>query len=151
MSHARVLAQRLDFYHAQRMNQPHHIPEPQERPVRNFRGIPGTPRWRALARIAALLVLVNPIFISAFAFLAHQNHPDVALGLTTLFSFALCAILSVWIRMDAKHAWQDACESGFVSPAVIRGGCLVRIRRDCPRRWLVVLHVELRGGLAVPA
>jgi hypothetical protein len=120
-------------------------------PARGFHGIQGTPRWRAAARVGALLVLVNPIFTSAFAFLAHRNHPDIALGITTLFSFALCAILAVWIRTDAKHAWQDACEAGFVSPAAIRSGCLVHIRRDCPRRWLVVLHAEWQGGLAAPA
>jgi hypothetical protein len=136
------------------MNLLHRISGSQESPVRGFRGrsflgIRRTPRWRALARIAALLVLVTPIFTSAFAFLAHQNHPDFALGLTTLFSFALCAILGVWIKTDAKRAWQDACEAGFVSPAVIRGGCIVHVQRDCPRRWLVVLHVEWQGGLTV--
>jgi hypothetical protein len=116
-----------------------------------FRAVQGTPRRRALVRIALLLVFVNPIFTCAFAFLAHQNHPDVALGITTLFSFGLCAVLSVWVRSDAKHAWQDAREWGFVSPGAIRRGALVRVRRDCPRRWLVVLHVELQGGLAAPA
>jgi len=116
-----------------------------------FRGMQRTPRWRALARVGLLLVLVNPIFTSAFAFLAHRNHPDVALGITTLFSFALCAIMGLWIRADAKHAWEDARESGLVSPAAIQQGGLVRVRRDCPRRWLVVLYVELQGGLAVHA
>ena len=98
-----------------------------------------------------LLALINQILTSAFAFLAHENHPEVAPGLTLLFSLALFVILIVWIRQDAKRAWQDACESGFVSPCVIQGGRTVRIRRGCARRWLVALHVELQGGFASKA
>ena len=109
----------------------------------------GVPHRRALVKIAVLVVLANQIFTTAFAFLAHRNYPDVAPGLTTLFSFALCAILIVWIRTDAKHAWEDAVESGFVSPVAIARGGMVAIPPECPRRWLVVLHVEWEGGLAV--
>jgi hypothetical protein len=87
-------------------------------------------------------VLANQILTAAFAFLAHRNYPDVAFALTTLFSVALCAILIVWIRTDAKYAWEDAVESGFASPVAIAGGSAVVIRLECPRRWLVVLHVE---------
>lgn len=112
-------------------------------------GRTGAPRRRALIKIAVLLVLANQILTTAFAFVAHQNHPDVALGLTTLFSFALCAILSVWIRADAKRAWEEAVESGFISPGAIHRGSVVRILRGCPRRWLVVLHVEWEGGFTV--
>jgi hypothetical protein len=133
------------------MKASHSRPLRQATPAGLLRGLQCAPRWRALARVGLLLVLVNPIFTSAFAFLAHRNHPDVALGITTLFSFALCAILSVWIRVDARRAFEDARESGFVSPAAITRGCLVRVHRDCPRRWLVVLYVEWQGGLAAPA
>ncbi|MEX3936462.1 hypothetical protein AB4Y32_32610 [Paraburkholderia phymatum] len=94
--------------------------------------------------IVVLVVLVNQILTTTFA----QNHPDIALGLTTLFSFALCTILSAWMRSDAKHAWLHARDEGFLSSAEIRGGRTVWIRQDCPRRWLVVLHIEFEGGLA---
>ncbi|MEX3811244.1 hypothetical protein AB3X96_13390 [Paraburkholderia sp. BR13439] len=93
-------------------------------------------------------MLANQILTTAFAFLAHSNYPDVAFGLTTLFSVALCAVLIVWIRTDGKHAWEDAVESGFVSPVAIARGSAVVIRPECPRRWLVVLHVEWEGGFA---
>lgn len=106
------------------------------------------PRTRALVKIIILVVLVNQILTASFAFLAHENHPDIAFGLTTLFSFLLCAILSAWIRSDAKHAWLHARDAGCLSSALIRGGRTVWIRQDCPRRWLVVLHIELEGGLA---
>ncbi|MEX3921091.1 hypothetical protein AB4Y43_33565 [Paraburkholderia sp. BR10872] len=109
----------------------------------------GVPRRRALVKIAVLVVLANQILTTAFSFLAHRNYPDVAPGLTVLFSFALCAILIVWIRTDAKLAWEDAVESGFVRPVAIARGGMVAIRSECPRRWLVVLHVEWEGGLAV--
>jgi hypothetical protein len=109
------------------------------------------PRSKALIKIVVLVALVNQILTTAFAFFAHQNHPDIALGLTILFSFGLCVILSAWIRSDAKNAWLRACEGGYVSPAEIRGGHTVRVRRDCPGRWLVVLHIELAGGLVASA
>jgi hypothetical protein len=102
-------------------------------------------------KIVALVVLVNQILTTTFAFLAHENHPDIALGLTTLFSLLLCAILSVWIRSDAKYAWLHARDAGFLSCAEIRGGRTVWIRPGCPKRWLVVLHIELEGGFAAAA
>lgn len=106
------------------------------------------PRTRALVKIAVLVVLVNQILTISFAQVARRNHPDIALGLTILFSFLLCAILSAWIRSDAKHAWLHARDAGFLSSAEIRGGHTVWIRQDCPRRWLVVLQIELEGRLA---
>ncbi|MEX3855575.1 hypothetical protein [Paraburkholderia sp. BR10923] len=106
------------------------------------------PHRRALVKIAVLVVLANQILTTAFAFLAHRNYPDVAFGLTTLFSVALCSILIVWIRTEAKYAWEDAVESGVVSPVAIARGSAVVIRPECPRRWLVVLHVEWKGGFA---
>jgi len=109
------------------------------------------PRTKALIKVAILVVLVNQILTTTFAFLAHQNHPDIAHGLTILFSFGLCALLSAWIRSDARHAWTRARDGGFLSSTEIRSGRTVRIHRDCPRRWLVALHIELNGGYAVPA
>ncbi|PXW22760.1 hypothetical protein SAMN05445871_2792 [Paraburkholderia caballeronis] len=102
-------------------------------------------RKRALTKIVAIVVLANQILTTAFAFVAQRNHPDAALGLTTLFSFALCTVLSVWIRSDAKYAYRAACDAGYVE--TLRSG--VRVARRCPRRWLVVLYVELQGGAVV--
>ncbi|HTH62677.1 MAG TPA: hypothetical protein VL689_21315 [Paraburkholderia sp.] len=101
-------------------------------------------RRKAIVRIAVLIVVINQLLTTAFAFVVHRNHPDVALGLTTLFSFGLCVVLSVWIRSDAKHAYRNACELGYVSP-VAGPARRVRIAPECPRRWLAVLHVELQG------
>ncbi len=107
-----------------------------------------SPRARALFKVASLVVLVNLILTSGFALVAHQNHPDVALGLTILFGFGLCAILSGWIRSDAKHAWLHARDAGYLSSMHIHRGRTVWIRQDCPQRWLVVLHIEFAGGMA---
>lgn len=107
----------------------------------------GNPQKRALLRVCALILLINPILTSAFAFFAFSNHPDFALGLTAFFCFMCCALLAAWIRSDARHAWSRASESGFVQPAAIRPGRAVRVACACPSRWLVVLHVELHGGV----
>jgi hypothetical protein len=102
-------------------------------------------------KIILIIVLANQILTMAFALLASQHHPDIAPGLTILFSFGLCALLSMWIRSDAKHAWIDACDGGFLSSEDVRSGRTVWIRADCPRRWLVILHIELAGGFATSA
>ncbi|WP_342959022.1 hypothetical protein [Paraburkholderia azotifigens] len=75
------------------------------------------PRTRALVKIAVLVVLVNQILTISFALVARRNHPDIALSLMILFSFLLCAILSAWIRSDAKHAWLHARDAAFLSAA----------------------------------
>ena len=106
-----------------------------------------SPHKRALLRVCALILLITPILTSAFAFIAFSNHPDFALGLTAFFCFMCCTLLAVWIRSDARHAWSRARESGFVQPAAIRPGRAVRVSSACPSRWLVVLHVELHGGI----
>lgn len=105
-------------------------------------------RRKAIVRVAILIILINQLLTTAFAFVVHRNHPDVALGLTTLFSFALCGILSVWLRSDARHAFQSACDLGYVSHLAGPAGS-VRIASGCPRRWLAVLHVELQGRTVV--
>ncbi|CAG9211386.1 conserved hypothetical protein [Paraburkholderia tropica] len=105
------------------------------------------PRRRAVARLVVLILLINPILTCAFAFVARGSHPDLALGLTTLFCFMTCAALSAWIRSDARHAWRDARASGFVEPRAIASGATVRVHGDCPRRWLVELHIGLQGGI----
>ncbi|MEM5316812.1 hypothetical protein [Paraburkholderia sp. JHI869] len=106
-----------------------------------------SPQKRALLRVCALILLISPILTSAFAFFAFSNHPDFALGLTAFFCFMCCTLLAVWIRSDARHAWSRARESGFVPPGAIRPGRAVRVASACPSRWLVVLHVELHGGI----
>jgi hypothetical protein len=105
-------------------------------------------RRKALIRIAILVIVINQLMTTAFAFVVRRSHPDVALGLTTLFSFALCVILSIWIRSDAKYAYEAACKQGYVSRLAGRARD-VRIARECPRRWLVVLYVELQGSAVV--
>nr|WP_260400327.1 hypothetical protein [Paraburkholderia bannensis] len=107
-----------------------------------------TPRRRAVLRLVVLILLINPILTCAFAFVARGSHPDLALGLTTLFCFMTCAALSVWTRSDAHHAWRDARASGFVEPRAIASGRTVRVSSECPRRWLVELHIGLQGGIA---
>jgi hypothetical protein len=105
-------------------------------------------RRKAIGRLAILIVAVNQIVTTAFAFVVHRNHPDVALGLTTLFSMVLCVMLSAWIRSGAKHAYENACEQGYVSD-LPGPGRSVRIAPGCPQRWLVVLYVELQGRAVV--
>jgi hypothetical protein len=105
-------------------------------------------RRKAIVRFAILIIAVNQIITTAFAFVVRRNHPDVALGLTTLFSMVLCVMLSAWIRSGAKHAYQNACERGYASD-LAGPARSVRIAPGCPRRLLVVLYVELQGRTVV--
>jgi hypothetical protein len=96
-------------------------------------------------------VLVAQILTISFALVARRNHPDTALGLTILFSFLLCAIPGAWIRSDAKHARGSRARSRLSEFCGNTLRSTVWFQQDCPRRWLVVLHIEFEGGIAAPA
>ncbi|MGY6258210.1 hypothetical protein ACXIVK_32590 [Paraburkholderia caledonica] len=63
-----------------------------------------------------------------------------------VFGGVTAVLASVWIQEDAQHAFEVADRKGFL----IRDDEHHRIRtvrRDCPKLWLVVLHLELHPEL----
>jgi hypothetical protein len=57
--------------------------------------------------------------------------------------------VSYWVQDDARRAWVDACRHGHVRRGANGPLPGIEIARECPRRWLVVLHAELNPGLKV--
>ncbi|WP_245254540.1 hypothetical protein [Paraburkholderia sp. LEh10] len=68
---------------------------------------------------------------------------------TLIFSCVTGALTGYWLRADARRAWRDALDQGYVSTRHASDDVL-KIADDCPNRWLVVLYIELNPDLAGP-
>ncbi|WP_414142764.1 hypothetical protein [Burkholderia cepacia] len=85
--------------------------------------------------VAHVLTFVfdNLLVVAGFA-------PDAAAVL--LFRFVTCALVSFWLQADALRAYQYAAQHGFVTAPGMHGSP-VDVAPQCPRRWLVVLSLQL--------
>ncbi len=52
----------------------------------------------------------------------------------------------IWLRDDARHAYVAAVARHFVGFDGVPPH-VVSIAADCPRRWLVVIHIQLHPEL----
>ncbi|WOD15897.1 hypothetical protein [Paraburkholderia kirstenboschensis] len=95
-------------------------------------------------RIAFVLVAILAVLVptTVFALVVYQTRQDAALGLTTIFSFMMYSLVSCRIRASAKQAFKHARRDGHLP---FLTGKTVRVARECPRRWLVVLHIGFEG------
>ncbi|VWB47475.1 hypothetical protein [Burkholderia lata] len=105
-------------------------------------------RVRAARRLRGVLKLtiVTIAIAQALAF-AFENllvlagfAPDAATVL--LFRFVTCALVSFWLQADALRAYQYAAQHGFVTVPGTHGDP-VDVAPQCPKRWLVVLSLQL--------
>jgi len=105
-------------------------------------------RVRAARRLRGVLKLtiVTIAVAQALAF-AFENllvlagfTPDAATVL--LFRFVTCALVSFWLQADALRAYQYAAQHGFVTVPGTHGDP-VDVAPQCPKRWLVVLSLQL--------
>ncbi|MGF6899897.1 hypothetical protein P3T22_001146 [Paraburkholderia sp. GAS348] len=64
------------------------------------------------------------------------------LGLYGVVRCVTCGLLTLWLQSDARRAFGFAREKGFVKTVGERKQEL-QIAEDCPKRWLVILHIEL--------
>jgi hypothetical protein len=68
-----------------------------------------------------------------------------------LFSCMTCGLLTLWLQADARRAFAAARKQGNVKLSDGKERAL-QIAADCPKRWLVILHIELNPAtFAVPA
>ncbi|KVW26306.1 hypothetical protein [Burkholderia ubonensis] len=98
-------------------------------------------RLRGLAKLALVTLAVAHLLTLAFEFalVSAGFAPEAA---TLLFRFMSCALVSYWLQADAQRAYRHAREHGFVA----FGGpdeAPVRIAPRCPKRWLVLLNLQL--------
>ncbi|HHL4077928.1 hypothetical protein [Burkholderia sola] len=80
----------------------------------------------------------------AFAFESLLAAPGFAPDAATVlpFRFVTCALVSFWLQADALHAYQYAAQHGFITIPGTHGDP-VDIAPQCPKRWLVVLYLQL--------
>jgi hypothetical protein len=103
---------------------------------------------RGMLKIVLIAVAASQILTTAFTFLARQINADLSQQIVSVFGFVTCGLVSMWLRDDARRAFGFAKQKGFVAAAP-EGQPGVRIAADCPRRWLVILHIELNPAAAV--
>ena len=118
-------------------------------------------RARGWRKLVLATVVTNQVLTSAFVYFAQQIDPALTMLDTLVFSCATCMLVGRWLRTDAHRAWRNAVDKGYVGPRPSANddddddddddGDVPAIADRCPRRWLVVLHIELNPELAATA
>lgn len=108
-------------------------------------------RFRGWLKLVLLTFSVDQILTAVFGYAAQYIDPGMAEWQTMIFSCVTCVLVSNWLVTDARAAWSSAKKQGYIGaaqPASGAPGERLAIANDCPRRWLVVLHLELNPKLA---
>ncbi|MBJ9588877.1 hypothetical protein [Burkholderia seminalis] len=99
-------------------------------------------RLRGVMKLTIVTIAVAHVLTFAFdrLLVAAGFAPDAATVL--LFRFVTCALVSFWLQADALRAYRYAAQHGFV---IVPGahGDPVDVAPQCPKRWLVVLNLQL--------
>ncbi|CAN0628424.1 conserved protein of unknown function [Burkholderia multivorans] len=99
-------------------------------------------RLRGIAKLAVVTIASAHLLTIAFecALVSAGFTPDA----TTLlaFRFISCALISYWLQSDSLRAYRHASQHGLVT-IQIADDEPVRVAPHCPKRWLVLLHVQL--------
>ncbi|MBJ9967712.1 hypothetical protein [Burkholderia seminalis] len=99
-------------------------------------------RLRGVMKLTIVTIAVAHALTFAFDSLlvAAGFAPDAATVL--LFRFVTCALVSFWLQADALRAYRYAAQHGFVTVPGAHGDP-VDVAPQCPKRWLVVLNLQL--------
>ena len=103
--------------------------------------------FRGLAKVIFIACVANEVLTAAFTVIARQIDVGLTPQTVTLFSYATCALVSMWLQADARRAFVFAHQHKFVK-AADKPSQGLQIAKDCPKRWLVVLHSELHPATA---
>ncbi|KVD88350.1 hypothetical protein WS62_17135 [Burkholderia sp. ABCPW 14] len=120
--------------------------EPSERDVRKFGHVKAAMRVRGLAKVEFITIATSQALTAAFASLAYGIGCDVEPGPLLLFNFISCALVSFWLQSDAQRAYLEAQASGRLRKTP-HADTLPNVPLDCPKRWLVILNIELNPKL----
>jgi hypothetical protein len=99
-------------------------------------------RIRGMAKVVCVAIVANQVLTMAFAYAVQQLDPGAPGLITTIFSFLTCGLVSIWLQSDARRAYLLAREKGCITP-VDKTNPALKIAPDCPKLWLVVLHIEM--------
>lgn len=92
-------------------------------------------------------ILMNQLLTTAFSFCVQQIDPAAPESIVPMFSFITTMLLASWLQTDARRAYLHASTHGCIQP-VSATNPAVHIAPDCPKRWLVVLYLEINPSLA---
>lgn len=98
--------------------------------------------FRGLCKVVAIAFVTNQVLTTMFTYFVQQLDSAPPHQAVWIFSCVTCGMVTLWLQADARRAFGFAREKGFVkkSGEDTQG---VQIADDCPKRWLVVLHIEL--------
>jgi hypothetical protein len=102
--------------------------------------------FRGMCKLIAIAFVTNQVLTTIFTYVAQQLDAALPNEAVWLFSCVTCGLLTLWLQSDARRAFGVAHEKGFVK----KGGDqqpYVQIADDCPKRWLVILHIELHPAV----
>ena len=99
-------------------------------------------RMRGLVKLTVVTIAVTQLLTLVFeALLVAVGYAPEAATLL-LFRFVTCALVSFWLQADASRAYRHASKRGLVTVSGEHGE-LIEIAPQCPKRWLVVLNLQL--------
>lgn len=99
-------------------------------------------RMRGLVKLTVVTIAVTQTLTLVFdALLVAVGYAPEAATLL-LFRFVTCALVSFWLQADASRAYRHASKRGLVTMSGEHGE-LIEIAPQCPKRWLVVLNLQL--------
>jgi hypothetical protein len=98
--------------------------------------------FRGLCKVVAVAFVTNQVLTTIFTYVAQQLDSALPHDTIWLFSCVTSGLVTLWLQSDARRAFGFAREKGFVKKS---GDAkqYVQIADDCPKRWLVILHLEL--------
>ena len=108
-------------------------------------------RFQGWLKLAILTFAVDQILTAVFGYVVERIDPGTTDFQTVIFSCITCFLVSNWLVTDARTAWTTAKQQGFIGISRAGAGApeeKLSIAIACPRRWLVVLHLELNPTLA---
>jgi len=103
-------------------------------------------RMRGAVKVILIAGAVNEILNSVFMYVAQPIDPELPPVAASVFSFATCALVGFWFQSDARRAYLFARDGGYIA-RVDTTNRAPHIAANCPKRWLVVLYIELNPGL----
>ncbi|MFB9128297.1 hypothetical protein ACFFYR_35960 [Paraburkholderia dipogonis] len=98
--------------------------------------------FRGLCKVVTIAFVTNQVLTTIFTYCVQQLDSAPPHQAVWIFSCVTCGMVTLWLQADARRAFGFAREKGFVKKSG-EGTQGVQIADDCPRRWLVVLHIEL--------
>jgi hypothetical protein len=104
--------------------------------------------FRGMSKVVFIAMTMNLVLTNLFEYLARTLALDLDKQAITLFSCLTCGLMSLWLQSDARRAFAYARSNGYVSEDG-ESRDVSRIAADCPKRWLVILHVELNPAAAL--